>query len=90
MDWITSVTEQKRLRCRQAERSACKEAYEKLGNQRAFAHLLSRRQEEQEDFTTSIDLDVDAFIPTRYILNEEQKRESFDRRRDKFIFAKYK
>ena len=39
----------------------------------------TQTQEEQEGFTTSIDLDVDAFIPTRYILNEEQKLEIYKR-----------
>jgi transcription-repair coupling factor (superfamily II helicase) len=32
-----------------------------------------------EDFDTSIDLDVDAYIPTKYILNEEQKLEIYKR-----------
>lgn len=31
------------------------------------------------DFTTSIDLDADAFIPANYILNEEQKLEIYKR-----------
>ena len=35
--------------------------------------------EEQEEFATSIDLDVDAYIPTKYILNEEQKLEIYKR-----------
>ena len=32
-----------------------------------------------EDFTTSVDIDVDAFIPSEYILNEEQKLEIYKR-----------
>lgn len=33
----------------------------------------------EEDFLTSIDLDVDAFIPSEYILNEVQKLDSYKR-----------
>ncbi|MCR5656724.1 MAG: transcription-repair coupling factor [Butyrivibrio sp.] len=32
-----------------------------------------------EDFTTSVDIDVDAYIPSEYILNEEQKLEIYKR-----------
>ncbi|MBE5860396.1 MAG: transcription-repair coupling factor [Butyrivibrio sp.] len=32
-----------------------------------------------EDFTTSVDIDVDAYIPATYIINEEQKLEIYKR-----------
>ncbi|WP_026506909.1 transcription-repair coupling factor [Butyrivibrio sp. MC2013] len=33
----------------------------------------------EEDFDTSVDLDIDAYIPSEYILNEEQKLEIYKR-----------
>ncbi len=53
--------------------------YCKMLNEAVRKRKGTQTQEEQEDFTTSIDLDVDAFIPTRYILNEEQKLEIYKR-----------
>ena len=47
------------------------EAVKKVKNEGTEAML--------EDFTTSIDIDVDAYIPTQYILNEEQKLEIYKR-----------
>ncbi len=37
------------------------------------------KMEENTEYTTLIDLDVDAFLPTEYILNEEQKLEIYKR-----------
>lgn len=50
--------------------------YCKLLNQ---AVMKQKGIEEKEDFATSMDLDVDAFIPPDYILNEIQKLDTYKR-----------
>lgn len=43
------------------------------------AVLKKKGEEVSEDFSTTIDLDVDAFIPSEYILNEVQKLDTYKR-----------
>lgn len=52
------------------------EMYCKLLNQ---AVLRQKGEETEEEFTTAVDLDVDAFIPPEYILNELQKLDTYKR-----------
>lgn len=52
------------------------EMYCKLLNQ---AVMKQKGMDEESDFTTAIDLDVDAYIPPEYILNETQKLDTYKR-----------
>ncbi|MBQ9513178.1 MAG: transcription-repair coupling factor [Lachnospiraceae bacterium] len=45
----------------------------------AITRMKNNGEEVKESFTTFVDLDIDAFIPSEYILNEEQKLEIYQR-----------